>query len=453
MKLTALTSILCSALIAPTLAADSGLVDLTKIERKLAKEPKYAHKPHYALIVFGPQAEHRSWMVMDGDNLLYIDWNGNGDLTDADDRVERDAEASDKINVAKGDGYSGMNIFPLGKIAGVDLKFSYWVRARGEIPKREFSRKIMQERDANDWEIGTLNTSAGSRFTAHGGVLLTATPADAQIVHVDGPLTFSFKWKERQKLQPWPFESTFDLHIGTPSLRPRNCTHDLFLSLSEWEFPRDVHPIARFTFPPKEAGAAPIVKEIELDRRCCGDTVYASLTVPHEAAEGLATVTLSYAAWKERTVHSATLKLPIGGEIDDHDLQVSSFVMFRDPEKNVSLDDVLTALRVKGLKVDKVSNGELEGLVIHFGEEHSGSIASVALNRKPDVLEASKALGKSSPFQKTLSESDARFEIQIVPVKTLREEKDRIAAIHAALQEESDGVLYTRWDRQLVGPK
>lgn len=58
-------------------------VELSSIERSLRREPVYQSKaPHYALLVFGPRAEHRCWLVVDGDRLD-LDRNGNGDLTEA----------------------------------------------------------------------------------------------------------------------------------------------------------------------------------------------------------------------------------------------------------------------------------------------------------------------------------------------------------------------------------
>ena len=58
------------------------------------------------LLVFGPKAEHRSWLVVDGDGIeadsgrvLYLDRNGNGDLTEPGDRVELDAAATAKMKM------------------------------------------------------------------------------------------------------------------------------------------------------------------------------------------------------------------------------------------------------------------------------------------------------------------------------------------------------------------
>ena len=61
--------------------------DLAKVERRIGKEPTYQTKtPKYCLLVFGEQARTRVWLVQDGD-VLFVDRNANGDLTEKDERV------------------------------------------------------------------------------------------------------------------------------------------------------------------------------------------------------------------------------------------------------------------------------------------------------------------------------------------------------------------------------
>ena len=63
--------------------------DLSKIERKIAKEPEYiSKKPLYGLLVFGPNAKTSAWLVLDKSepsseayDVLYFDRAGHGDLT------------------------------------------------------------------------------------------------------------------------------------------------------------------------------------------------------------------------------------------------------------------------------------------------------------------------------------------------------------------------------------
>src|SRR6266545_1636026 len=61
--------------------------DLTKVDRRIGKEPTYTGKPKYGLLVFGAEAKHRVWLVLDG-AVLYVDRNGNGDLTEAGEKVD-----------------------------------------------------------------------------------------------------------------------------------------------------------------------------------------------------------------------------------------------------------------------------------------------------------------------------------------------------------------------------
>jgi len=84
----------------------SPAVDLTMIDRSIAKEPAYKSKPKYCLLVFGQEAKHRVWVVLDGD-VVYIDRNGNGDLTEEGERLEANRywelhEGEDKARPAVG---------------------------------------------------------------------------------------------------------------------------------------------------------------------------------------------------------------------------------------------------------------------------------------------------------------------------------------------------------------
>ena len=67
--------------------------DLAKIERRIAKEPKYVAAPRYALFVLDEPADFRCWAVFDKStpdapfyDVLYFDRNGNGDLTEPGER-------------------------------------------------------------------------------------------------------------------------------------------------------------------------------------------------------------------------------------------------------------------------------------------------------------------------------------------------------------------------------
>src|SRR5437667_3709231 len=69
-------------------SVSSAAVDLRTIDRTILKEPAYrTAQPQYCLAVFGPKAQTRVWLVLDGDTL-FIDRNGNLDLTEAGENVK-----------------------------------------------------------------------------------------------------------------------------------------------------------------------------------------------------------------------------------------------------------------------------------------------------------------------------------------------------------------------------
>jgi len=76
---------------------------LQNVDRAISKEPKYvATRPLYGLLVFGPAAEKRIWMVLDRSkpeieryDRLYVDLNANGDLTEPAERLAGQLENND----------------------------------------------------------------------------------------------------------------------------------------------------------------------------------------------------------------------------------------------------------------------------------------------------------------------------------------------------------------------
>ena len=93
------TVFLAAVLAAPPLLA----VDYDQINRSIAKEPKYqSPKPEYVLLLFGSEAKRRVWVVVDGD-VVYLDRNGDGDLTSADERFETSKDCHD-VEIADHDG-------------------------------------------------------------------------------------------------------------------------------------------------------------------------------------------------------------------------------------------------------------------------------------------------------------------------------------------------------------
>ena len=93
-------------------------VDLTKIDRTIAKLPKFhTEHPQFCLLVFGADADKRVWLVQDGD-VLYVDRNGDGDLTESDERIAADPDV--------GKGQEGVYEFKVGDISVVRRYTKTW---------------------------------------------------------------------------------------------------------------------------------------------------------------------------------------------------------------------------------------------------------------------------------------------------------------------------------------
>jgi hypothetical protein len=223
-------------------------VDLSKIDRTIKKEPAYKTKtPKYCLLVFGAEAKTRVWLVLDGDTL-YIDRNGNGDLTDKGERVEKK-----KGKLAQ---------FRAGDILDGDGKTKH----TGVL--------IMQQTEAGQTLTFVTAMVGGKRmFMAgldSGGVLqFAAKPQDAPIIHFGGKLRMGLnaKLSESQKAELIRSAKGEELYawVGTPGLGKGT-----FAAIMHQVggIPAKVHPIAEIEFPNKKADGPPIKAKIILKHRC-----------------------------------------------------------------------------------------------------------------------------------------------------------------------------------------
>jgi hypothetical protein len=424
-------------------AAD--LPDLSKIDRRIVREPHYQATPHYALLVFGPTAEHRSWLVIDGETVAYIDRNGNGDLTEPNERVDLDVEATNKINLGGPGAYRAMNVFPLGKVGGVELNLQLWIRNPDfDASHDKFYRDYIREFDDKQWINGSLYRVAAEGGTAQNPILFTATADEAQISHFNGPLTFELKWGDKQVLEPWPKETTFDVHIGTRNVLAKTCNHRGFgfSPLTTSEVPPAIQPIAKFEFTAASPQRRPLIKEISLDQRCCGDTFYARFTLPEEAAHGNVKVTVNCPAWNDRQVHPAIFDVPVNHELARFGER--TYVIFHDPK--LSVKDAVNALRRHGLDVE-INEGRL--CILEDGKPAFG----VELVEGKEVQETSVRLAHDTEFADRLSQCDARFEIGFDDIKRIQRDQNTLAEIRSALQELTHGFVYNTWDKTLSGPQ
>jgi hypothetical protein len=217
------------------------------IERTIVREPVYRHRPRYCLLVFGPEARTRVWLVLAGDRL-YVDRNGNGDLTEGGECVRKEATPWDgRITVD----------FTVGSICAAGGESVYRGIALQEIVEdggpmafvfaRHRGRRCYTGRDAS------------------GRLRFGATPGAAPIVHIGGPLRMGLATRERSAPVRFVRGAVTELcaSVGTPGLGAGT-----FLALRYVHVPADKHPVAEVEFPRRGAGGPPIQVRVALRERC-----------------------------------------------------------------------------------------------------------------------------------------------------------------------------------------
>jgi hypothetical protein len=245
-------------------------LDLARIPRTIHKEPVYRGKPRYCLLVFGPQAKTRVWLVQDGDTM-YVDRNGNGDLTEPGKKVaadKRDGAAEGEYNFKVGDIRDGPRLHKQLYVAVAKLD---------HLANADKNIKALLAKDPKtrgycvwiDMEIrGWQGAAAGGRVhqgvicaDATGALQFAGRPQDAPIIHFGGPWQVTF-------IEPFELvigrERDAVLGVGTPGLGPGTTAFIAY----EGVIPETAYPTLEITFPPGPKGKAAVPKKWVLKRRC-----------------------------------------------------------------------------------------------------------------------------------------------------------------------------------------
>jgi hypothetical protein len=244
--------------------------DLTQIDRKIAKEPAYKSKPKYCLLIFGPEAKTCVWLVQDGDTL-YVDRNGNGDLT----------EAGEKVTAEKPDGTDeGEYAFTLGDIrdgtrlhkalsvsvSKIDFLADNLEFAKALLAKDPKARgySISIEMQMPSWKgagVGARVRQHTSFGEVHGILQFADRPQDAPVIHFGGPWQLTPLGPQRLTIGR---ERDVVLGVGTPGLGAGTTAYIDY----EGVIPENLFPTVEVTYPPKRPGEPPVRERYELKRRC-----------------------------------------------------------------------------------------------------------------------------------------------------------------------------------------
>jgi hypothetical protein len=218
--------------------------------------------------VFGPEAKFRAWLVQDGD-VLYVDRNGNGDLTETGERVE------------KTQGDAGSRRWEVGELTegGLTHTIHYVMEMAmteaSVADAREFARiKGKHDRAINTWisvraERPTRDERPLPRHIEYivngdgtGYRTFADRPQDAPVVHLNGPWTFGLQ-DIKQRLVAGR-ESMLQLGVGTPGIGAGTFAFVLYPDT----MPSDAHPLGEFTFPPEESGSPALRQALTFRKRC-----------------------------------------------------------------------------------------------------------------------------------------------------------------------------------------
>jgi hypothetical protein len=257
------------ALAAALLAAGAaGAADLARVDRTIAKEPAYKGKPKYCLLVFGPEARTRVWLVQDGD-VLYVDRNGNGDLTEKGGRVALKQGDKDYRSFEAGDIHDG-------KLTHTGLSVTQSLAHPESVGNpREFGRikrqgpepwtwavRVAAERPADDRRSLPRRIGYVANGDGLGYLLFADTPRDAPVIHFNGPWTLGLQ-DVKQRLTAG-HKSELQIGVGTQGVGPGTFAFVLYPDT----IPAEAYPVADITFPAKAAGRGPIRKTYTLTKRC-----------------------------------------------------------------------------------------------------------------------------------------------------------------------------------------
>jgi hypothetical protein len=248
----------------PELAAD-----LAEFRRPIRSEPAYASgDPRYCLLVLGPACRTRVWLVLDGDDL-YVDRDGTGDLTEAGKKV-RLAKAYPSPNSL----YSEQRQFLAGDLSEgksgpthTGLTVTHCVYNPKFVPAADEDKQSKELLDRNPGAavvIVALHVKGRLRQVA--APAFSRTPADAPVLHFNGPLTFGFhaKWFYGWPVfQRGPAGTNLAVVMGTPGLGQGS-----FGLVGYDDVPEGAHPVAEVRFPSRPPGKAPLVVRVPLEHRC-----------------------------------------------------------------------------------------------------------------------------------------------------------------------------------------
>jgi hypothetical protein len=233
------------------------------VDRTIKREPPYRFRPQYCLLVFGPEAKTRVWLVFHGD-VVYVDRNSSGDLTEEGKRVTANVTELTTLGIA----FHQQRHYWIGKIVESNGRTRHTrLQLTQFVPKKDFTgvskaNAGIQAEISKDRERLWVSLSGlqDDELREHGGLTFANRPKDAPIFHLHGPLTFGL-WSA--SLTRGSAASELRVTLGTAGL-----VQDAWAYRDYQGIPDHLHPVAIVTFPNADPKGSPIPVKTVLDQRC-----------------------------------------------------------------------------------------------------------------------------------------------------------------------------------------
>lgn len=260
------------------------------------RQPRYASAhPGYAVVTFGVDKPSRVWLVVDGD-VAFVDRDGNGDLTEAAERVapnDRGEFVTDVVG-AKPEGGKGQ----------FRLRMSVTRDVSGEIGIKYLS-------------VNPVHDIQGFHSTA-GFIPLGSCPADAPEIPIDGPLRFALMdhWTGSTKCRVLPREGgehEFSILVATPVRRTKA---EAYVYPNLYPLVGERLPTIRAVFTPREHGSKSHKPLLRVWQCECARRYRCALAVPPAAVTSQATLFVSFPDWPGGSLKPAAFQLEYGDAAD-----------------------------------------------------------------------------------------------------------------------------------------
>jgi len=250
-------------------AGTCAIADASKRPSRPRAEPDYTTaQPFYCRILCKAKTDVDVWIVIDGDSL-YIDRNGNGDLTEKGERLKKPEE--DKPVEAD---------FTSTKL------------------QRRFRDVKLRWRHAQPNPFLEVSVRVDGRYVLDSilSESLAAQPRNAPVVVMGGELRLFTFGSPRFLL--WTGNNARTILPLTALLGTKSETND-YAYVEPQSLPKGVHPVAEIRYAPAKAGSIPRRQLVDIKRRVMNYFI-GTASVPSGTSPGPATITFRMKTLKKR---------------------------------------------------------------------------------------------------------------------------------------------------------